>query len=190
MALVLDPVVIIAAQALLTVVFASSALGKLRTWDTFVGVVENFRIVPAVAVRPIAYALPLAELGVTIGVLSDATRRYAAMMAIALLAIFTAAVVVNLARGRRHIDCGCFGPSSRQTLSWWLVARNGALMLLAATLVPAVAAARPAHALDTVTGIAGAIGVVVLYLTLIQLRTAVPPGAGVSLRSEEAHSHD
>ena len=192
MALALDPVVLVAAQALLAVVFGLSAAGKLRAWDAFVGIVENYRILPHIVVRPVARTLPLAELAVAVGVLFAGTRRYAAIAAIVLLAVFTIAITVNLARGRRHIDCGCFGfgPSSRQTLSWWLVARNGALMVLAAILVPAVALARAAHALDVVTGIAGATGIVVLYLTVTQLRAVIAAGAGTPIRTNEARSHD
>ncbi len=192
MALALDPVVMVAAQVVLAAVFALSAVGKLRAWDAFVGIVENYQILPRVAVRPVAYALPVAELAVAVGVLFATTRRYAAIAALVLLAVFSVAITVNLGRGRRHIDCGCFGfgPSARQTLSWWLVARNGALIALAAILVPAVTLARPAHALDLVTGIAGAAGIVVLYLTLTQLRAVIAAGAGTPIRTNEARSHD
>ena len=38
---------------------------------------------------------------------------------------------MNLARGRREIDCGCFGPALRQPLSLALVLRNAGLIALA-----------------------------------------------------------
>jgi hypothetical protein len=53
------------------------------------------------------------------------------LAAAALLALYSAAIVVNLARGRREIDCGCFGPAQRQPLSPALVLRNGVLIALA-----------------------------------------------------------
>jgi hypothetical protein len=37
---------------------------------------------------------------------------------------------INLRRGRRHIDCGCFQSALKQTLSWVLVMRNLVLALL------------------------------------------------------------
>jgi hypothetical protein len=52
-----------------------------------------------------------------------------------LLAAFTIGIAVNLMRGRYDVDCGCFGPALRQTLSWWLVLRNGALAAMVALLL-------------------------------------------------------
>ena len=48
-----------------------------------------------------------------------------ALVAMALLALFAAAMAINIRRGRDHIDCGCGQSFLRQTLSWMLVARNG-----------------------------------------------------------------
>ncbi|MGE8569507.1 MAG: MauE/DoxX family redox-associated membrane protein, partial [Achromobacter sp.] len=65
-----------------------------------------------------------------------------AVLALGVLAVATAALAYNLARGHRDIDCGCGGPASRAPggaqvgLSWWLVLRNGALALWA---MPALA---------------------------------------------------
>ena len=53
-----------------------------------------------------------------------------------LLSLYTAAIVLNLARGRRDIDCGCGGPGSRQTLHEWLVWRNLAYLTLALLALP------------------------------------------------------
>jgi hypothetical protein len=63
---------------------------------------------------------------------------YGAVAAIALLALYSAAIALNLARGRRDIDCGCLGPGHRQPLSEWLVARNAAAAIAAATLLAPV----------------------------------------------------
>jgi hypothetical protein len=44
--------------------------------------------------------------------------------------LFAAAMAINLARGRTHIDCGCFDATQRQPLRWLLVARNIVLAVL------------------------------------------------------------
>jgi hypothetical protein len=44
--------------------------------------------------------------------------------------LFAAAMAINIWRGRRHIDCGCFQSALKQTLSWTLLARNAGLTLL------------------------------------------------------------
>src|SRR5262249_43406760 len=41
-----------------------------------------------------------------------------------LLGLYAGAIAINLARGRRDIDCGCAGPAARRPISGWLVARN------------------------------------------------------------------
>jgi len=45
---------------------------------------------------------------------------------------------INLLRGRRHIDCGCFQGTLKQPLRWTLVSRNAllALLLTAAGVAP------------------------------------------------------
>ena len=60
----------------------------------------------------------------------------AALAAAALLVVYAGAMLVNLWRGRRDIDCGCAGPARRQPLGAGLVARNG--VLVAAALAAAL----------------------------------------------------
>ena len=57
-----------------------------------------------------------------------------------LLSAFAVAMGINLLRGRRHIDCGCFQGALKQPLRWTLVIRNAllALLLLAAGTAPSV----------------------------------------------------
>jgi hypothetical protein len=68
--------------------------------------------------------------------------RWAALGAVALLVLYSVAIAINLVRGRREIDCGCFGPAARVPLSGGLVARN-ALLIGAAALVSLPVGARP-----------------------------------------------
>src|SRR5271167_28464 len=118
----------IAVKTLIALVYLTAALGKMRHWAVFQGVVANYRLLPDVLVAPFAYILPPFEalLGATLllGLLSPWAE------AAALLLLFAAAMGINLKRGRRNIDCGCFQSALRQTLSWVLVVRNGVLALL------------------------------------------------------------
>ena len=45
-----------------------------------------------------------------------------------LLALYAGAMAVNLARGRRDLDCGCAGPGVRRPVGEGLLIRNGALI--------------------------------------------------------------
>ena len=173
-----DPVLVLLGAVGLALIFATAALAKLRSLESFAGVVQNFRILPHPLVRPTALLLPPAELAVAFGLLLAPTRPYAAVAAALLLAVFALAIAVNLRRGRRAIDCGCFGDRLRQTLSWWLVARNGALALLALLAAWPGFPARPLHWLDLVSGIGGGLVLALLHLTaaaLLAERAAARP---------------
>jgi hypothetical protein len=146
----LDPAIGWTVVVLLAGVFGAAGTTKLRALDAFVGVVHNYRVVPEALERPVAYALPAIELTIAAGVLLPAGRAPAAISAAVLLALFAAAMAVNLARGRRDIDCGCFMTVLRQRLSWPLVLRNLLLAALALLVVPGMAA-RGLGWLDLVT---------------------------------------
>jgi hypothetical protein len=124
-ALSADPVAVGALIGALALVVFAAALHKLTQPEAFAGALAGYRLLPAGAVPAAARALPVAEIAVGIGILLPATR-VAALFALAgLLSVYAAAMAVNLARGRRDINCGCGG--GVHPLSWGLVVRNGVL---------------------------------------------------------------
>lgn len=128
------PTILASAVLILALVFLLGAWSKLRAREAFEGVVYNYRLLPEPAVLPASYLVPASELAVGLGLLWPSTRTYAAMGALLLLVVFTVAIAVNLARGRREIDCGCFSSVLKQRLSGGLVVRNIVLIGLAAWL--------------------------------------------------------
>jgi hypothetical protein len=124
----------LAIRVLLALVLLTAALGKIRHRLAFQGVVANYRLMPEIAVPAFALLLPLVEAAVA-GALLSAPPSWPEVTAAILLMLFAAAMAINIWRGRRHIDCGCFQSALKQTLSWTLVARNAGLALLLA--VPA-----------------------------------------------------
>jgi uncharacterized membrane protein YphA (DoxX/SURF4 family) len=158
-----DPAIAELASFALAAIFAASGAMKLADLDLFESAVANYRLVPRVLEQPVAMLIPVFEFTCAAAVLVPVTRTAGAAGIFALLAIFSAAVAINLARGRVNIDCGCFGPALRQELSGWMLARNAALAALAlAALMPAQA--RALVWLDWVTIALGAGAMVVLYL--------------------------
>jgi hypothetical protein len=103
------------------------------------------------------------------------TRPVAAIGAMILLALYGAAIAINLNRGHVTIDCGCGGPG--YGLSWLLVARNGALIAVAAL------ATMPAGARDLGAADAGvlALAAVTIWLLLAGLEQAASNAAYVWL---------
>jgi hypothetical protein len=137
----IDPAVEAALRAALALLFAVSALHKLRDPEAFRAALEDYRLLPASLGRAAAAALPPAE-ALTAAALAaggpGALRALGPLLAAALLALYSGAIALNLARGRRQLDCGCLGPSLRQPLSPALLARNALLAAaaLACLLVP------------------------------------------------------
>ncbi|WP_231639158.1 MauE/DoxX family redox-associated membrane protein [Sphingomonas profundi] len=115
--------------------FAAAAIGKLRRRDDFAAAVAAYRLLPDVLVAPVAAALPPVEIAIALGLVAGLPLACAA--AAGLLALFAAAMAANLARGRRHIDCGCDPAAAPRPIGWRLVARNLTLgLLLAGGLAP------------------------------------------------------
>ena len=120
------------AALILSYVFVLAGLHKCRAPAEFATTLANYRILPE-GIDP-AMRIPAPRGG-------NHDRRcpadtchgtvLAAFSAGTLLCIYMAAIAVNLLRGRRNIDCGCGGPAQKQTISEWMIARNGILLLLA-----------------------------------------------------------
>jgi len=120
-------------RILLLLIFLQAGLQKLRHLGELEGVVQNYRVLPDYAARPVSIILPFAELAVAAGLLINISP-WAELSAAALLGLFAAAMAVNVARGRREIDCGCFSTSLKQVVSGWTVSRN-CVLAMAALLV-------------------------------------------------------
>jgi hypothetical protein len=157
----MDPVIALALRAGLTLLLAGAALAKLRDLHGFAAAVAGYRLLPAKLARPAAAGFVGAEAALAAGLwLAPAPAAYGAA---ALLALYAAAIGVNLARGRRDIDCGCGGPLGRQALSETLVLRN--LVLAGAALACALPLAPRALAwLDAVTLGAAVASLAALYV--------------------------
>jgi Methylamine utilisation protein MauE len=164
----LDPAIGWTVVLVLAGVFSAAAVAKLRALEGFVGVVHNYRLLPEPLERPIAYALPVVELAIAVGALVPTSRPPAALAAAILLALFAGAMAINLARGRRDIDCGCFATVLRQRLSWPLVARNLLLAGMALALVPGLGV-RGLGWLDLLTVGCASTALVLLYAAASQL---------------------
>ena len=83
-----------------------------------------------------AIGIPIAELVVAVLVLFGATRIAGAWGALGLLAVFSVAIAVHLARGTAP-DCHCFGQLHAAPVGWKTLARNGVLAGIAATALVA-----------------------------------------------------
>ncbi len=126
-----DPVPMLLVRAACALLFASAAWQKLRDRAAFSAILSAYRLLPDGLVRVAATTAGLAELAVALAWLAPGGGRAAVAATLALLAVYSAAIAVNLLRGRRSIDCGCGSRGERQPISEWLIVRNLGLALLA-----------------------------------------------------------
>jgi uncharacterized membrane protein YphA (DoxX/SURF4 family) len=144
----------------LAVIFLLSGLAKLPRRAEFTSAVRNYQLVPDRVGALVGRLLPPVEVAAAaLLALGLGVRPVAALLG-AFLVAFSAAVAINLLRGRT-IDCGCFGPVAERRITWWSVGRNVVL--------------------------AGAAGVVVAVgPTTIALDRLLPGAAGPSMTTASA----
>jgi hypothetical protein len=142
--------------------FGLAVASKLRNFDEFVAILARYSLVPLAAAKGIAaliVGLEIAAIGLLI---LPATGWAGALLAIALLICFAAAMSLALARGETQLDCGCMSLALRQRVRWALVLRN---LVVAAVLTPLLTQpALPRDGLAILDGIAGGAVLLTLYL--------------------------
>jgi len=158
----------------IALLFASAAAHKLRDLPRFTEVFAAYRVLPGAPARRLAWLIPCLELGLALGVLWEPSRRMAVISAIGVLIAYALGLGVNLARGRRDLDCGCGTARNRRPIAGWMVWRN---LLLAVTLGIAAMpwSPRSFELSDFLTVIGGLIVAVTLYAAVDRLLGEVAP---------------
>jgi hypothetical protein len=110
---------------LVAAIMLVAALLKVTRWRDFSGELAEYGV-PGWSVRPLAVAVPGAEIASVAALAWPGTRTAGAAGLVALLTVFTAVLAQALVRGRRDVRCACFG-RSRQSISWLLPLRNAVL---------------------------------------------------------------
>ena len=164
----MDPVISAVCRGSVALLLAVAAIHKVRDLRAFRDAVGEYGLLPRPFVTPVAVVVPALEILAGVALLVPATRLAGASLALALIALFTGALAVNLYRGRTDIGCGCFGPAAEQGLSGWLIPRN---LAMAALLAPAFRAPahRPIGALDLFVAIVGVLALTGLFFAMNRL---------------------
>lgn len=129
----MEPGLLIAAASAIALswLMAASGVAKLRNRRDHARALDAYALLPAGAGRWLVPALGVAECAAAAAIWPRGTRVAAAVLMLALLVLYSAAIAINLVRGRRDIECGCGGAATHVPLSGWLLARNAALMAAA-----------------------------------------------------------
>ena len=163
----IDPSIALACRLLGALVFATAVAGKIRHRHELAGVVANYRLLPEALSVPAAWGTVALEILVVLSLAGGLYLKAGVALAIALLSLFAVAMAINLVRGRREIDCGCFQSGLRQTLSGGLIGRN---LVLSAALSSLFVATTPLAApLQWVDGVGAGIAAYSLYRAFDQL---------------------
>lgn len=161
-------VALLFARLLVAAIFLTAAAAKLRDPAGSRKAVAEFGV-PMILAAPIARMLPLAEIAVAVLVIPTASAWYGAMAGLILMAVFTAAIIVNLLLGRRP-DCHCFGELTNSVIGWPTVGRNTAIGAIAAFVAAQGTGGSGSSAvawlanLNTIEGIALAEGLVAIVI--------------------------
>jgi hypothetical protein len=185
MGLSLDPMIAWLLRLALAGVFAQAAFHKVRDLDAASQIVADYRVTPTEWATFHAVAATLAEAFVAGALASSGfgaagsglalAGRLACVVAIALLALYSVAIGVNLARGRRDIDCGCLGPAGRSPrIGPWLIVRNAWLASAAAALVWLPPSTRPLYWLDYLSLFGGLVALVLVWVAIHVIAATAP----------------
>jgi hypothetical protein len=168
MTLAVDPVFSLLALAALALLFASAALAKLRDRERFAAIVDAYQVLPPGLARMTAVLLPFIELAAALGLFVTQVRPLGIAVCAGLLFIYASAIALNLARGRRDIDCGCEGFGRRRPIAGWMLVRNALLIAIAAVVV-APPAPRALQLTDVLTIMGGLAAFVLIYVAADEL---------------------
>jgi hypothetical protein len=157
-----DPALHTVACGVLALVLLRAAWHKGRDARSFRIALDDYALLPSGWIPKVAPGLVVVEVSVAASLLVPVTAGVGAVAAAFLLAGYSAAVGVNLLRGRRFIDCGCGGAAGRP-VDESLLLRNAVLVLVAFAAAAPVSA-RPLGGVDAMTIAFGTVAAAVLYV--------------------------
>jgi uncharacterized membrane protein YphA (DoxX/SURF4 family) len=117
-----------AGRIALGAILVNAAAVKIPDMAAFAADVANYRLAPAAAVPFLVSAVVGVELLAGLALVAGVAARGAALVAGGLLGVFMVALSQALLRGI-DLRCGCFG--GQEPASWWRVAEDAGLLLLA-----------------------------------------------------------
>jgi len=127
------PVAALTARLVLGGVFTVSGVIKLiEPPENFMTAMHAFRLLPLWLERPLALTLPWVEMTSGVLLLIGLLSRVSLLLVTLQLLVFTAALASTLVRGISLDDCGCFGALGLKESNTVALARNLALLALAA----------------------------------------------------------
>ncbi len=123
-------------SAIIGFVLLLAGIPKLNDHDGVLRSLRGYKVLPVRLEVPLARILPVAETVVGILLVLGVAHRLAALVAAVMFASFFTGLTINLLRGRRDLDCGCFafGVGEIPHIGWFHAVRAGTLAVIAVAL--------------------------------------------------------
>lgn len=125
----MSEIAVLLARGALTIAFGWSAGHKLRNRNRFLRTVIAYDILPLPVAHATSRLVPYLEVAVCVGYLTGFAPLVTSIAGSFLVSVFSLAILINLARGRYDLDCGCFDFASK--IGWHSIARNLCIMATA-----------------------------------------------------------
>lgn len=152
-----------ALSSVIGAVLLVAGLPKVRDRARMIRVVRGYKVLPDGVAAVVGSALPYVEILLGIALILGIVPALTGSLSALLFAAFFVGLTINLIRGRRELDCGCFafggGTDEIEHIGWWHSTR-------AATLAIAGSAVALAPSITVVERITGA-GVGVFAVTVV-----------------------
>ncbi len=186
----LDPMIGWLLRLALAGVFAQAAWHKASDLGAAAQTIADYAVVPTGWARGVALGVSGAEATVAVGFVltgfgpASVGGVVTACVAVGLLALYATAISINLARGRRDIDCGCLGPAGGSVrIGPWLLVRNAVLAFAATSLAVLPASGRALHWFDALSLVGGWAALALVWTSIHTLAaTPVAPAQRGGLR--------
>ncbi|WP_313096828.1 MauE/DoxX family redox-associated membrane protein [Corynebacterium variabile] len=162
-------------SSLLGLTLVVAGVSKFRDLEAHARVVVGYKVMPDTAARSLGKLLPFIEVALGAAVLLRAGLPWVGYGAAVLFLGYAAGLVVNLARGRTELACGCFafGEENAPHITWFHPVR--AVFFAALGIASAVLSA-PVSAGDVVAGIAVSALIVGLAFAAAAFLAILRPG--------------
>jgi putative oxidoreductase len=122
--------IVLLLRVVLGAILVVAGAAKVGHGTEFASQIAGFRLLPQPVIAPLALLLPFLEILDGGYLIVGMFTRAAAWVAVAMFAVFDAAIASAVVRGMT-VSCGCFGPNDRTVTTWAEVARDAVFVLLA-----------------------------------------------------------
>lgn len=120
---------------LIILIFSLTSIDKILNWHKHIRIMNKYKIITGAKIQFILIFMILGELFISISLLFYGVSLASTIVFIALISLYTTAIVINLLRGNVEISCGCGSILESDRLTYRLVIRNLIFVVIFMTIL-------------------------------------------------------